>query len=212
MTRTARGALALPVALYVLTGLSVALGALRVAEVPLGVPNVDSPHLEATPLAMWIHALSGTLFGLIGPWQFSRVMRRRFGRAHRVAGRIYAVAGLGMAASGLSLLLSHPDSAEALVDAGRAVFSVGLVAALALAVQAIRLGDRERHRDWMIRAYAYGMGTAPVGIIFVPIFVATGEPPTGPGADLIFIGSWVACALLAEALIHRLHRPMGVPA
>ena len=211
MTRSARGALALPVVLYVLTGLSVAMGAVRTVEVPMGIIPEDSIHLASTPLSIWVHAASATLFGLIGPWQFSRVLRRKFGRAHKLAGRIFAVAGLLMGASGLHLVMAH-DTAAPLVDNARAAFSVGLVAALALAVQAIRMGRRDAHRDWMIRAYALGMGTAPVGLIFIPIYVATGVPPVGASADVIFIGSWVASLLVAEWVIRRLHQPLGVPA
>ena len=212
MTRSARGGLALPAVLYLVTGLSVVMGAVRAWEVPQGALPADSLHLAATPLAIWVHALSATIFGLLGPLQFGRVLRRRFGRAHRTFGRVFAVAGVFMAASGLRLVLAHPETAAPLVDGARAAFSVGLVAAIALSVQAIRLGEREGHRDWMIRAYALGTGTAPVAIVFIPIYVATGAPPIGPLADAIFIGTWTASVAVAELVILRLRRPTGLPA
>ena len=212
MTRSARGALALPVALYLVTGLTLLMGAVRSVEVPLGALPEDSLHLAATPLAIGLHALSATLFGLIGPWQFSRTLRRRFGRAHRVAGRVFAVSGVAMGITGLRLVMAHADRSAPLVDGARAAFALGLIVTLALAVQAIRLGRVETHRDWMIRSYALGMGTAPIAVIFLPIYVVTGTPPMGPAADALFIGSWVASVLVAELVIRRLHRPLGVPA
>ena len=212
MTTARPGSRAVPALLYLLTLLTILSGAVRTVQVPLDAIPADSAHLRTTPFAIWVHALGGTLFGLLGPWQFSGAMRRRFGRAHRVTGRIFAGAGFAMAASGLSLLLSHPDTSGALVDTGRGVFGVALIAALALAIQAIRLGDRDGHRDWMIRSYALGMGTAPVALVFLPIYVLTGTPPMGLWADIVFIGSWVVALIVAELVIRRLHHPVGVPA
>lgn len=71
----------------------------------------------------------------------------------------------------------------------------------------VRARNIPRHRDWMIRAYAIGMGATIVSIVFIPIFVITGEPPTGITADIAFIGAWAACVVFAEAVIYRINAP-----
>lgn len=59
------------------------------------------------------------------------------------------------------------------------------------------------HRNWMIRAYAIGMGATAVSMLFFPVYVITGTPPGGALADALFMGSWVACIAFAEALVRR---------
>lgn len=54
----------------------------------------------------------------------------------------------------------------------------------------------------MIRAYAIGMGATAVSMVF-SLYLITGEPPTGLVSDIVFLGSWTACVVLAECLVRR---------
>jgi hypothetical protein len=69
---------------------------------------------------------------------------------------------------------------------------------------AIRDRDIARHRAWMIRAYAIGMGLGAVAMVFFPIYIVMGQAPTGLASDILFVGSWVMSIALAEAIIRRL--------
>ncbi|MFM7334312.1 MAG: DUF2306 domain-containing protein, partial [Tabrizicola sp.] len=122
-----------------------------------------------------------------------------------------AGAGIGASVkailSGLSLLMQVTSVATPVADIARGVFGMALLAALALAMGAIRERDIPRHRVWMIRSYAVGMGLGVVGLVFFPIYLVTGRPPMGLGADLLFVGSWLMSITAGELVIRRMARP-----
>jgi hypothetical protein len=105
--------------------------------------------------------------------------------------------------SSLGLLWHFPNTYSVAVSSGRLLFGIALGVALAIAIQAIRKRNFTRRRNWMVRAYAIGIGATAVTMVFFPIYVITGEPPRGLAADIVFLGSWTACIVFAEALVRR---------
>ena len=193
-----------PAALYFGTLLTILLALVQAVQIPLGALPEDSQRLSATPVWHFMHVLGGATFGILGPIQFGRVLARRYGPLHRVMGRLFVAAGVMISLSSLSLLWHFPDAYSMAINVGRLLFGVALVVALSLAVLAIRKRDFPRHRNWMIRAYAIGMGATAVTMVFFPIYVVTGAPPLGLAADIVFLGSWMACIIFAEALVRRI--------
>jgi len=193
----------MPLALALALGSAIPVfsAAVLSVQIPLGAVPESSQRLMIAPVALFAHVLGGVLFGLCGPVQFIRALRHRFGRFHRVTGVVFVMAGLFMGASGLVLLARV--SAPPLPEIARALASIALIAALLIGLFA---RPRIRHRAWMIRAYAIGMGLSTVGLAFFPIFLITGAPPSGLVADLIFVGCWALNALLAEIIIHTLEK------
>lgn len=204
MTRWLTKPIVVPAALYLGTLLTIILALVQVVQIPLGALPEDSLRLTATPVWHFVHVLGGAAFGILGPIQFSRVLMRRYGRLHRLMGRVFVAAGAMISLSALTLLWHFPDTYSAAMNSGRLLFGIALGGALALAMQAIRQREFIRHRNWMIRAYAIGMGATAVTTVFFPIYVITGEPPTGLVADIIFLGSWAACVVFAEVLVRRI--------
>ena len=194
----------MPAALYFGTLLTIVLALVQVVQIPLGALPEDSLRLNAVPVWHFMHALGGATFGILGPIQFSRVLMRKYGLLHRVMGRVFVAAGAMLSLSSLSLLWHFPDTYSVAMSSGRLLFGIALGAALAIAMLAIRKRDFTRHRNWMIRAYAIGMGATAVTMVFFPIYAITGEPPTGPVADIIFLGSWAACVVFAEGSVRRI--------
>jgi hypothetical protein len=188
----------IPLALFLafITAIPVISGAVLAVQVPLGAVPEGSQRLLVAPVALGLHGLAGALFGLLGPLQFTRALRGRFGPLHRAAGYTFVAAGLLLGASGLALLTQV--SASPLLDTARTLAGAALIGALILGL------TTRHHRAWMIRAYALGMGSGVVGLVFLPIFLITGNPPTGLPADLIVTGTWALTILLAETLIRRL--------
>lgn len=192
-----------PAALYFGTLLTIILALMQVVQIPLGALPEDSLRLTAAPIWHFMHVLGGATFGILGPIQFSRVLMRKYGRLHRVMGRVFVAAGAMISLSSLSLLWHFPDTYSVAMNGGRLLFGIALGVALAMAMYTIRKRHFTGHRNWMIRAYAIGMGATAVTMVFFPIYAVTGEPPTGLVADIIFLGSWVACIVFAEGLIRR---------
>ncbi len=200
-------ALARPVPLAVLLGLATAipvLSALVLTAQVLGraVP-ADSLRLMVAPTALCLHALCGATFGLTGPLQFVRAARGRFQRLHRVAGRAFVAAGLGLGLSGLALLVRVESASTALLDVARGLAGVALLVALARAWQAVRSREFVRHRAWMIRAYAIGMGSGTLAPVFFPLYLLTGSPPRGLSADIVVTGWWACNLVLAEVIVRH---------
>lgn len=175
----------------------------RLYQIPTGqLPDVSAKFV-VVPLAHFLHALAGVVFGVLGPIQFSGVLRRRFGPAHRVTGRLFVGFGLVLALSSLRLLWQFPEASTLVLASARLLAGLGLAAALLIALRAIRARDIARHRAWMIRSYALGMGSATVAFLMFPIFVITGEPIEGYLSDLVFVASWGINIALAEWVIRR---------
>jgi uncharacterized membrane protein len=199
--------LALALALALCTFIPVMTAAVSVVQIPLGALPEDSLRLASVPITFFLHSLAGVLFGILGPLQFVRALRRRFGTLHRLAGRVFVLAGAGLALSGLALLLQVQSIATGLLDAARGVFGLALMAALVLGVAAARAHDLFRHRAWMIRAYAIGMGQGTVALVMFPIYLITGEPPVGLTTDIVVVGMWLINIALGEWVVHRLALP-----
>lgn len=207
MIRTFTRPIPLVLALAFCTFIPVMLATLRVVQIPLGALPEDSLRLASVPVALFLHSLAGVLFGVLGPLQFVRALRRRFGALHRLAGRVFVLAGAGLGLSGLALLLQVESIATGLLDTARGVFGLALIAALMLGVAAARARDMPGHRAWMIRAYAIGMGTGTVALIMFPIFLITGEPPMGLASDIVVVGMWLLNIALGEWVVRRFECP-----
>jgi uncharacterized membrane protein len=193
-----------PAALFFGTLLTIILALVQVVQIPLGALPEDSQRLTATPIWHFMHVLGGATFGILGPLQFSRVLMHKYGLLHRVMGRVFVAAGAMISLSSLGLLWHFPGTYSVAMSSGRLLFGIALGVALAIAMQAIYKQDFTRHRNWMIRAYAIGMGATAVSMVFFPIYVITGQPPTGLASDIAFLGSWTACVVFAEVLVRRI--------
>lgn len=204
MTRRLTSPIVVPVALYFGTLLTILLALVQVVQIPLGALPEDSERLGAAPVWHFMHVLGGATFGILGPIQFGRALMPRYGHLHRIVGRLFVAAGAMISLSSLGLLWRFPDTYSVAISSGRLLFGIGLGVALAIAMQAIYKRNFTRHRNWMIRAYAIGIGATAVTMVFFPIYLITGEPPKGLAADIAFLGAWTACVVFAEGLVRRI--------
>lgn len=190
--------------LFALTLLGTVLAMVQVVQIPLGMLPADDQRLQAAPVWHFVHVLGGSAFGLLGPVQFSRALEFKFGFMHRLLGRVFGASGAMISLSALGLLRRFPVAYSPAISGARLVFGVALGAALIAAMRAVWQRDYTRHRNWMIRAYAIGIGTTVVSMVFFPIYLITGAPPQGLVADVAFVGTWTACILFAELLVRRI--------
>lgn len=171
-----------------------------------GDPEATGNHDSGSAFAVVVHVVGGTLYAVLGAFQFPTALRRQRRNWHRRVGRVLVALGLSAALSGLWLTLFYPrlHDSGALLAAIRLTFGSAMVASLVIAFVAIRRRDILRHRKWMIRAYALGLGVATQ--IFTLGF---GEPVFGSGeistALLIALG-WVINLAVAEWAIRRRFR------
>lgn len=200
----------LPAALLVLSAVPIAAGVFRIAELTGGGDvTKDNARFFASPLPVTLHILSSSLYAVLGAFQFAPGFRRRRPGWHRAAGRILVLCGLAAALSGLWMTQFYPwpDYDGRLLYALRLLFGSAMAAALVLGVAAIRRRDALRHRAWMIRAYAIGLGAGTQVFTHLPWFLfpdLRGEPLRA----LCMGAGWVLNLAVAEWLIRRrLGRP-----
>lgn len=205
MSRFKTRAFIIPTVLYLLSGLTIAFAAVQLFQILSGTLPADSARFSITPMSHFTHALAGVLFGVIGPLQFGRVLANKFGGLHRILGRVFVLAGGFLVLSSLSLLWQFPTGDSVPNSVARLVFGLALGFTLCKAVWAIRRRNVTVHRDWMIRSYALGIGATLVAIVFIPIYLFTGVPPTGIVSDIAFVGSWCFCVLVAEYIVRSLN-------
>jgi uncharacterized membrane protein len=194
----------LVLALAFLTFIPVLNAVVNMVQIATDTYGGSSAHLAVAPISWFLHALTGAAFGIAGPMNFALALRRRFGRLHRVTGRIFVGAGAVLGVTAVSLLLSVEPQRTPVIDIARGVFGAALLVALTLAVTAIRARDIPRHRAWAIRAYAIGMGSGTIGLVFLPVYLVTGTPPVGLASDIILVAWWALNIGFAQWVIRRL--------
>lgn len=199
----------LALGLAVFSAVPVLIALVEVVRIPIGSYPEDSARLAVAPVAWFGHVLTAAAFGITGPMQFVRALHHRFGAPHRLTGRIFVLSGAILGLSGLALLAQVTHVRTPLAEAARAVFGLALLAALAVAMAAIRDGDIPRHRAWIIRAYATGMGSGAIALVFFPICLLAGRAPDGIAADIPFIGAWGLTIGIAELILRRPSRSLS---
>lgn len=203
-----------PLSLLALGGLQVSSGAFQLTLIQQGPPPEGaeslfvSPHYFQTPFPILVHIVSGIVFSLLAPFQFAIPVRRRWPLWHRWSGRVVFATGILVALSALWMNQYFPVFGGLLKYAGILVFSLGLILSLGQAVRAIVTRDIQRHRAWMMRAMAIGLGGATQRVFLLPVFVING----GLGELTIGLGVWSGFLLnlaVAEWVLRR--RALAMP-
>lgn len=191
-------------AFLVLLGLVPAMaGTARLLELASGVPiTPDNMRFMTMPMPVVLHVLSVIPYSMLGAFQISSSFRRRNVAWHRAAGRLLVGLGLTAALSGLWMANFYPwpagDGVALYLE--RLVFGSAMAASIIIAVNAIRRRDFTSHGEWMIRAYAIGMGAGTQVLTHLPWFLLVGRPDESVRAVLMGAG-WVINLAFAEYVI-----------
>ncbi|WP_455435369.1 DUF2306 domain-containing protein [Xanthomonas sp. WHRI 7945] len=180
-----------------------ALGVEFVHSVYLKYAALDSPAYAMFLTRrgwLWCHLGGGAVGLLLGTLQFATQRWRRFPRLHRWLGRAYFAGMLVAMAGAVGLIATSP--APPAIRVAFAATSLAWLVTGSVGFVAIRRGQVERHRQWMVRAYLVTL--APVAFRLA-LSGAIGMGMT-PSPDLIAILLWSSWTvpLLLHALGHRL--------
>ncbi len=130
------------------------------------------------------------------------------------AGTFLVGCGLLVALSGLWMTLRYPTppGTGTLLYVFRLVFGSAMVVSIILGYTTARRGELTRHRAWMTRGYALGLGASTqmlTGMVGELIAV----PPSALSHDLLMGAAWVINIAVAEwAIRRRPRRPAGTAA
>jgi len=198
----------LPAALITFGLIPILANALR--RVALTVGAAGSDPAEGMPLPVILHVVGATVFVVLGALQFSAGFRRRRPNWHRIAGRVAILAALLAAGSGLWLAFATLAESSPLLFLFRLLAAAGMALCIVLGFRAIRERRLPRHRAWMIRAFALGLGAATQ--VFTLGF---GEAIFGRSelsVALLNGAGWAINLTVAEWIIRRTPRRAARPA
>lgn len=181
----------------------VVAGALRMTELAGGPVNLPRTAALAAPVPLALHIVSVTAYSILGAFQFVPRLRRRRNGWHRRAGRLLVVCGLlaGLTGMWMAYFHSRPVDGDLLLGF-RLFFGAAMVVSIGLGFAAIRRRDFSRHRAWMIRGYAIGMGAGTQAFTQAPWMLFFGAPGQLPRMFLM-VAAWVINLVVAEWAIRR---------
>lgn len=192
-------------ALLVLSAIPLTAGAVRLTELVGGAPITPAnARFFTSPWPVALHILSAAGYAIFGPFQFAARFRRRWPGWHRKAGRFLVAAGLlvGLSALWMTLFYPRPAGSGELLFAFRLLFGTAMVGSIVLGFAAIRQGDVARHRAWMMRAYAIGLGAGTQVFTLMLGEIFTG-PPDELSRALLMGAAWVINLAVAEWAIRK---------
>ncbi len=162
------------------------------------MPQIEQRFADSAPVVL-IHVVTGGAFLSHGLLQFSTRIRNRHLRFHRWSGRFLVTLAIFAGVTGLWLGVVAPySSTERLPTAAAgALFLI----APAIAVIAIRRGDIARHREWMIRFFALGVGIVVIRLAAPVILWLLSPAPFRDIVGLTFWAGWVVSLTIAEVWI-----------
>lgn len=200
----------IPAALIALSLVPALAGTARVAELAGGAEiTADNARFFASPLPVLLHIPFAILYSVLGAFQFSPGFRRRHRKWHRAVGKILIPSGLIVALSGLWMAHFYPwpEFDGQVVYVERLVVGTAMVLSIVLGIDAIRRRAYVAHGEWMIRAYALGLGAGTQVLTHLPWFILADEKP-GKLPRAVMMGSaWVINIVIAEVIIRRGKRP-----
>jgi len=108
----------------------------------------------AIPWLMLAHGIPGALALVLGVFQFSSRLRRKYLQLHRVMGRIYVGSVAISAPVAIAVAIALPIPTLAMASLTQAF---GWLATTATGLYCVRTGRIQQHREWMMRSYPFAM-------------------------------------------------------
>jgi uncharacterized membrane protein len=161
----------IPAGLILLSLIPVAAGGVRIAQLSSSAEiTPDNARFFASPLPVVLHIFSVSIYSLLGAFQFAPGLRRSRPTWHRMAGRVLIPSGLVAALTGLWMAHFYPwpQFDGSILYAMRLVVGFAMTWFLLFGVRAIFQRNFVQHGDWMVRAYAIGLGAGTQVMTHIP--------------------------------------------
>jgi len=173
-----------------------------VAAKPDGIGMGFNQRYYDHPYLALVHIAAGFLFMTLGPLQFVGAIRNRWLRFHRWCGRIFFVASLVGVLSAFVFVPVLPIfgtfTSKVAASIGGALFLICLVKGY----WHIRRFEIAQHREWMIRAFAIGLGISTFRVL-IPLLMMPPLKLTFPETwDTVTWLGFTLNALIAEVWIN----------
>ncbi|MGW1763145.1 DUF2306 domain-containing protein [Streptomyces sp. NPDC002073] len=175
-----------------------------------GLSSTYADRPLAVQIVFYVHVVTGSLALLLGPFQFSTALRRRSLATHRWVGRLYVTA-IAVASTAAFVMAFFSSIAF------NGFFGFGSLALLWAwttwrGYRAVREGDLDSHRAWMIRSFALTYAAVTLrtwlGVLIALQLLASGGDLDGEQAYDTAYGvlpflCWLPNIVVAEFLVRR---------
>lgn len=139
-----------------------------------GLPPEMKLNFIANKAVIYTHIFASAVALILGPFQLSTSLRRRFTSLHRLSGRVYLVVGVLL--GGLSALYMSAFAFGGLIARlGFACLALFWLYTGLKAFLAIRQGLVAEHRKWMVRNFSLTFAAVTLRI-YIPLSIAAGAP------------------------------------
>lgn len=170
----------IPAALIILSLVPAIAGSARLVELSSDAEITQSnARFFDSPLPVIIHIVGATLYSILGAFQFAPNLRRRKTRWHRFIGKwILVPCGIAVALSGLWMnqFYNLPEIDGEFLYIQRVFFGSAMFLFIVLGAFAVRRRDYKAHGNWMMRAYAIGLGAGTQVFTHLPWILFFGVP------------------------------------
>ena len=196
----------IPTVLIVLSLVPALAGSARLVELSSDaeITSANARFFDS-PLPVTIHIIGAILYSILGALQFAPTFRRRKTHWHRFVGKwILVPSGIAVAISGLWMnqFYNLPEIDGEFLYIQRIFFGSAMFLSIVLGAFAVRRKDYKSHGNWMMRAYAIGLGAGTQVFTHLPWVLFFGEPDELTRALLMGAG-WVINLAVAEWIIRR---------
>lgn len=196
----------IPATLILLSLVPAFAGTTRLIELSSDVEiTTDNARFFASPLPVTIHIVGATLYSILGAFQFAPNLRRQKNRWHRFIGKwILVPAGLAVALSGLWMnqFYNLPEIDGEFLYIQRIFFGFAMFLSIVLGAFAVRRRDYKTHGNWMMRAYAIGLGAGTQVFTHVPWLIFFGVPDELTRA-LLMLAGWMINLAVVEWIVYK---------
>jgi len=175
----------------------------------IGVSGYAASYFVAAPgdshfahyiLPLRLHIAGGIGALLAGPWQFSARLRTRALNFHRWSGRFYLLEVLLGSVAGFAMAIVSKEGWP--THLGFGLLAVFWFATGLQAYRAIRRGEVDTHRRWMIRNFALTLAAVTLRN-YLPLTLFAFHWPFRAAYIAVSWLCWVPNLLIAEYLVRR---------
>ncbi len=196
----------IPAGLIALSLVPAVAGTARLAQLAGGAEvTAANARFFDSPLPVLIHIPVAVIYSILGALQFSPGFRRSSRGWHRAAGKILIPAGMLVALSGLWMahFYDWPAGDGVGVYVERLIVGAAMLWFIVRGIDAIRRRKFAEHGDWMIRAYAIGLGAGTQVLTHLPWFMFVEGAPGETGRTVMMGAAWAINAAVAEWIIRK---------
>lgn len=168
--------------------------------------NIKQEEIKLTyyKLAFFSHVYTSIVVISLGLLQFSRTVRRRFSFIHKLSGKIYILLIL-LVACPSGLIMAYHANGGLISQVSFTILSILWFTFTLKAYTAIKKGEYQKHKNFMIRSYALTLSAISLRLFKYGI-VSTFELPPMDTYKIVSVLGWVVNLAIAEMLIRRTAR------